>query len=64
MNCNVTSWLVYDSKAENPEPKGVDEFNPFDDFTLVPQDGLKQYSEADHTVTLDMKMDNLGDGAN
>lgn len=64
LNTNVTSWLVYDNKADNPIAKGVDEFQPFDDFKLVPVDGLAQYSAPDHTITLNVKMDNLGDGAN
>ncbi|KAJ5182914.1 hypothetical protein N7492_000530 [Penicillium capsulatum] len=64
LNTNVTSWLVYDNKADNPDATEVDEFKPFDDFKLVPVDGLEQYSPADHTITLNVKMDNLGDGAN
>lgn len=60
----MTGWLVYDEGMELPEPTLVDEWNDFDDFTLVPQDGQKLYDKVDHSITLDMKMDNLGDGAN
>lgn len=47
-----------------PDPTPVDEWNDFDDFTLVPQDGQELYDQVDHSIQLDMKMDNLGDGAN
>lgn len=60
----MTGWLVYDKEKELPEPTPVDEFDDFDDFTLVPQDKQKLYDQVDHSITLDMKMDNLGDGAN
>lgn len=63
-NPNVTSWLVYDEKKELPEPTLIDTFDPFDDFELVPMDGMKLLPDADQTVTLEMVMDNLGDGAN
>ena len=64
MNPNVTGWLVYDDKKENPAPKEVDAFEPFDDFTLVPTDKESLYDHVDHSVQLDLKMDNLNDGAN
>ena len=60
----MTGWLVYDKGKELPEPTPVDEFDDFDDYTLVPQDKQKLYDQVDHSITLDMKMDNLGDGAN
>lgn len=64
LNPNVTSYLVYDQANSLPTPTELDAFNPFDDFTLVPLDKEELYSVVDHTVSLDMKMDNLGDGAN
>lgn len=64
LNTNVTSWLVYNDTVDIPSARGVDEFQPFDDFNLVPVDGVERYSAANHTITLDVKMDNLGDGAN
>lgn len=60
----MTGWLVYDKEKELPEPTPVDAFDDFDDYTLVPQDKQKLYDQVDHSITLDMKMDNLGDGAN
>lgn len=64
LNPNVTGWLVYDGKKPLPEPTLINEFDPFDDFTLVPQDGEKLFENPDISFNLDMKMDNLGDGAN
>lgn len=64
LNPNVTGWLVYDEEKELPEPKFVDEFDAFDDFTLIPSDGLELFESVDHTITLEVTMDNLGDGAN
>lgn len=64
LNPNVTGWLVYDASAPKPAAKDVSEFAPLDDFLLTPIDGEKLFPEADHVVTLDVMMDNLGDGAN
>lgn len=64
LNSNVTGWLVYDEGKEMPAPKDVESFEPFDDFSLVPVDGEKLYENVHHTIQLDLKMDNLGDGAN
>lgn len=64
LNTNVTGWLVYNGAAETPAPTPLDSFHPFDDFGLVPTDGLSKFDAADYTITLDMKMALLGDGAN
>ncbi|KAI4254903.1 MAG: hypothetical protein LQ352_002831 [Teloschistes flavicans] len=64
LNPNVTGWLVYDKAAPLPTPTLIDAFDPFDDFTLVPYDRLPLLQDVTRTVRLDMKMDNLGDGAN
>lgn len=55
---------MYDDSKELAEPKGVDEFDFLDDMELVPSDGAELYDKVDHTIILDVKMDNLGDGAN
>lgn len=60
----MTGWLVYDETKDLPKPTLLDSFDPFDDFTLVPTDGEKLYENVDHSITLDLKMGNLGDGAN
>lgn len=64
LDSNVTGWLVYDKEKELPKPAPVDEFTPFDDFTLVPVDRRGIYDKVDQSFTLDVAMDNLGDGAN
>lgn len=64
LNSNVTGWLVYDEGKDMPAPKELESFEPFDDFSLVPVDGEKLYENVHHTIQLDLKMDNLGDGAN
>ncbi|USP80192.1 multicopper ferroxidase [Curvularia clavata] len=64
LNPNVTGWLVYDDKQPLPEAKSVDSFEPFDDFNLVPWDKEGAYDRVDQSITLDVKMDNLNDGAN
>ena len=61
---NVTGWLVYADAKEKPKPKAIDSFEPFDDFDLVPYDKEELYDQVDHQIQLDMKMDNLDDGAN
>ena len=61
---NVTGWLQYNSKADLPAATLVDEYNDFDDWTLVPYDRQPLFENPNHSVQLDMKMDNLGDGAN
>jgi iron transport multicopper oxidase len=64
LNPNVTGWLMYDDNAPKPSPVALEAFAPFDDYTLVPEDGLELYSNVDYSFNLDLKMDNLGDGAN
>lgn len=64
LNPNVTGWLVYSGSAPRPAPALVDEFEPFDDFTLVPYDKLPLYTDPDYSFELRVEMNNLGDGAN
>ncbi|OCT50136.1 Iron transport multicopper oxidase FET3 [Cladophialophora carrionii] len=64
LNPNVTSFLVYDAEKPMPTPQFIDEFDPFDDMTLVPTDGKELLEDPDLVVQLDVLMDNLGDGAN
>ncbi|KAF1929489.1 multicopper oxidase [Didymella exigua CBS 183.55] len=64
LNSKVTGWLVVDSKQALPRPSEVIAFDPMDDFTLKPLDRMASLDIVDRTVTLDITMDNLGDGAN
>jgi iron transport multicopper oxidase len=63
LNPNVSSFLVYDAEKPMPTPQFIDEFDPFDDMTLVPTDGEELLEDPDLVVQLDVLMDNLGDGA-
>jgi iron transport multicopper oxidase len=64
LNPNVTSFLVYNSSAPMPSPTYLDEFDYFDDHTLVPYDRQPLLEDPDYSFKLDVKMDNLGDGVN
>lgn len=64
LRSNVTGWLVTDSTRELSPPTDIDSFEPFDDLTLRPFDDLAALDTVDRSITLDLKMDNLGDGAN
>ncbi|TDZ29468.1 Iron transport multicopper oxidase fetC [Colletotrichum spinosum] len=64
LKSNVTGWLVYDDEKPLPEPAAVGEFDPLDDFELVPADRRELYDKVDHSLSFTVKMDNLGDGAN
>jgi iron transport multicopper oxidase len=63
LNWNSTGWLVYDDTKPMPTPAVVDApFDFYDDFALVPFDKKPLLPDADQTITLDVVMDNLGDG--
>ncbi|KAH8896709.1 iron transport multicopper oxidase FET3 [Thozetella sp. PMI_491] len=64
LNPNVTGWLVYDEQKPLPDPAGLEDPEWFDDFDLVPFDRQELLEHVDHSLTLEVKMDNLGDGAN
>lgn len=65
LNPNVTGWLTYDNTKPFPEASLLDDFDDeFDDFSLVPQDQMPLLDQVDYSFNLDVKMDNLGDGAN
>ncbi|MCJ1231986.1 hypothetical protein MMC12_008667 [Toensbergia leucococca] len=63
LNPNVTGWLMYDATKQLPTPALLDKFDPFDDFTLVPTDGEELLDNVDHSITLRVKMENLGPNA-
>ncbi|QIW96265.1 hypothetical protein AMS68_001783 [Peltaster fructicola] len=64
LNWNVTGYVVYNDTADLPNPAEVDDFEPLDDFTLVAQDGMALLDQVDYSVELNLKMDDLSDGAN
>ncbi|KAL5048445.1 Cupredoxin [Aspergillus fruticulosus] len=49
---------------KKPAPADVTDLDYFDDYTLVPYDAVEALPDADMAITLDLTMDNLGDGAN
>ena len=55
---------MYNNDAPRPSPALIDEFAPLDDFLLVPTDHEKLLPGPDYTISLDVTMDNLDDGAN
>ena len=55
---------MYDKANELPSPAILNEFDPFDDFTLIPIDGEELLGDPDHSLSFEVIMDNLGDGAN
>lgn len=55
---------MYNNDAPRPEPALADEFAPLDDFLLVPVDHEKLLPDPDLSISLDVMMDNLNDGAN
>lgn len=64
LNPNVTGWLVYDDSKDKPEAQLVNEFNPFDDYGLVPVDGEEIFENPAYKFSLVVMMNNLIDGAN
>lgn len=61
---NSTNYIIYDEEADKPDEYMVDELDFFDDFYLTPLNKEKLYDEADHVVTVDVVMNNLGNGVN
>lgn len=63
LNWNVTGWLQYSTSADLPAAALVDEYNDYDDWNLVPYDREPLLENPDDVITLEVIMDNLGDGA-
>ncbi|KAK6458331.1 iron transport multicopper oxidase FET3 precursor [Scheffersomyces xylosifermentans] len=62
---NSTNYIVYDENNEKPGEYFVDSIHDYlDDFYLVPLNKERLLDDADHVVTIDVAMDNLGDGIN
>ncbi|KAI3407103.1 FET3 [Candida oxycetoniae] len=68
LQTNGTNYMVYNETLFNeakPDQNYVDSLDDFlDDFYLVPYNNETLYDDADYTITLDVQMDNLGDGVN
>ena len=61
---NVTNSLKYAEGNSWPKTYLVDDYDFLDDFWLTPLDDYENYDHYDHQVTIDVVMDNLGNGVN
>ncbi|KAM9926416.1 hypothetical protein OXX59_003254 [Metschnikowia pulcherrima] len=62
---NSTNYITYNTSAPTPEQYMVDSIDEYlDDFFLVPESGEELLADSDLLVTLDVAMDNLGNGVN
>ena len=67
LELNGTNTIMYNEELGEAESYDLtqDELDDFfDDFYLVPLNKEKLYDDADYTVTVQVQMDNLGDGVN
>ena len=55
---------MYDSALLLPTPDNLNQFVPYDDYTLVPYDQGPLLDQVDHSITLNLQMGDLGNGAN
>lgn len=63
---NVTNQIVYNSNADRADQYYLEdeEFGELDDFFLQPLEKVPLYDDADYTISVDVVMDNLGNGVN
>lgn len=65
LELNSTNYMIYNEDKDKPKEYKVDSVDDFlDDFYLTPLNKEKLYDDADQTITVDVTMDNLGDGVN
>ncbi|RLV89401.1 Iron transport multicopper oxidase FET3 [Spathaspora sp. JA1] len=65
LQLNTTNYIVYDDSAALPDPYTIDSLDDyFDDFYLRPLSNDTLLDDADYTITIDVVMDNLGNGVN
>mmetsp|Transcript_5883 Transcript_5883/g.5812 ORF Transcript_5883/g.5812 Transcript_5883/m.5812 type:complete len:619 (-) Transcript_5883:362-2218(-) len=65
LELNSTNYMIYNEDKDKPKEYKVDSVDDFlDDFYLTPLNKEKLYDDADQTITVDLTMDNLGDGVN
>ena len=65
----MTGLEIVECKTEagssaKPRPELKDVFIALDDYYLEPWDGLELFENVGKTITLDLKMADLGNGAN
>jgi iron transport multicopper oxidase len=62
---NVTNNLQYNKDIDWPQQSYVDSLDDYlDDFWLTPLDNYEYLDDYDHQITIDVTMDNLGNGIN
>lgn len=61
---NATNYIVYDDSKAMPDEYMVDSLDILDDFYLRPLDEEEIMDDPDYTITVDVLMDNLGNGVN
>ncbi|KAL6454027.1 FET3 Iron transport multicopper oxidase FET3 [Candida maltosa Xu316] len=65
LELNGTNYIQYNEDADLPEPYLLDSIDDFfDDFYLKPLSNTTLFDDADYTITVDVQMDNLGNGVN
>lgn len=65
LELNGTTYVMYDEDAKKPEQYYIDDLSArFDDFYLRPLSNTTLLPDADYTITIDVIMDNLGNGVN
>ncbi|KAK6875915.1 Iron transport multicopper oxidase FET3 [Candida tropicalis] len=65
LQLNGTNYIVYNEDADMPDEYFVDSIDDYlDDFYLRPLSNTTLFDDADYTITVDVQMDNLGDGIN
>ncbi|KHC50226.1 iron transport multicopper oxidase FET3 [Candida albicans P37039] len=65
LQLNGTNYIVYNESAPLPDAYDVDSIDDYlDDFYLKPLNKEKLLDDADYTITVDVQMDNLGNGVN
>lgn len=61
---NSTNFMVYNKDKDLPKEYTVDDYNELDDFYLTTLNKTELYDDPDHTITIDVVMDNLDNGVN
>ncbi|RDA93810.1 hypothetical protein CP533_6348 [Ophiocordyceps camponoti-saundersi (nom. inval.)] len=65
LNYNSTGWFVYDESKPKPDPEILyGNWTAYDDMNLEPWDQMELLPEPNREIELEVKMDNLIDGAN
>jgi len=64
LRLNATNYIVYDESKPLPSEYKIQRLGPFNEFNLRTLDKIPLYDDYDYQITLDVVMDNLGNGVN